>query len=176
MHRFTYHGRLLAAPSRRLKPRRTLLHTLTPNARLSLPPTNSPRPVPRPPPPSRHPALVPARHCSHRRNMCKHFGAEGHASIDITKGREVLPANVKPVHYDLTLEPDFANFTYQGTVTIEYVPVRPYERALLTLGQSRCRRRHHVHCPQHQRAQDPLDQGHGRPASHHRVAPCRYRR
>jgi len=51
--------------------------------------------------------------------MCKHFGAEGHASIDITKGREVLPANVKPVHYDLTLEPDFANFTYQGTVTID---------------------------------------------------------
>jgi hypothetical protein len=45
----------------------------------------------------------------------------------ITQGREVLPANVKPVHYDLTLEPDFANFTYQGTVTIEYVPVRPYE-------------------------------------------------
>ncbi|KAI4610781.1 uncharacterized protein J4E87_010715 [Alternaria ethzedia] len=51
--------------------------------------------------------------------MCKHFGAEGHASIDITKGREVLPANVKPIHYDLTLEPDFANFTYQGTVTID---------------------------------------------------------
>jgi aminopeptidase 2 len=55
--------------------------------------------------------------------MCKHFGAEGHSSIDITKGREVLPANVKPIHYDLTLEPDFANFTYQGTVTIEYAHV-----------------------------------------------------
>jgi len=51
--------------------------------------------------------------------MCKHFGAEGQSSIDITKGREVLPANVKPLHYDLTLEPDFANFTYQGTVTID---------------------------------------------------------
>ncbi|CAN9425495.1 unnamed protein product [Alternaria alternata] len=51
--------------------------------------------------------------------MCKHFGAEGHSSIDITKGREVLPVNVKPIHYDLTLEPDFANFTYQGTVTID---------------------------------------------------------
>ena len=55
--------------------------------------------------------------------MCKHFGAEGQASIDITKGREVLPANVKPVHYDLTLEPDFDKFTYDGTVTIEYASV-----------------------------------------------------
>jgi hypothetical protein len=35
--------------------------------------------------------------------------------MDITKGREVLPANV---------EPDFATFTYQGSVTIEYAPVR----------------------------------------------------
>ncbi|KAE8844596.1 hypothetical protein P3342_002106 [Pyrenophora teres f. teres] len=51
--------------------------------------------------------------------MCKHFGTEGQSSIDITKGREVLPTNVKPLHYDLTLEPDFANFTYQGTVTID---------------------------------------------------------
>ncbi|KAF1943430.1 hypothetical protein EJ02DRAFT_421276 [Clathrospora elynae] len=51
--------------------------------------------------------------------MCRHFGAEGHASMDITKGREVLPANVKPMHYDLTLEPDFENFTYEGTVTID---------------------------------------------------------
>jgi len=51
--------------------------------------------------------------------MCRHFGAEGNASIDITKGRQVLPANVKPLHYDLTLEPDFRHFTYQGTVTID---------------------------------------------------------
>ncbi|KAI2482745.1 Aminopeptidase 2 mitochondrial [Pyrenophora tritici-repentis] len=57
--------------------------------------------------------------------MCKHFGTEGQSSIDITKGREVLPTNVKPLHYDLTLEPDFGNFTYQGTVTIEYA-LRPW--------------------------------------------------
>lgn len=56
--------------------------------------------------------------------MCKHFGAEGNASIDITKGREVLPANVKPLHYDLTLEPDFEKFTYEGSVTIEYAIAR----------------------------------------------------
>lgn len=37
------------------------------------------------------------------------------------QGREVLPTNVKPQHYDLTLEPDFEKFTYEGTVIIEYV-------------------------------------------------------
>jgi aminopeptidase 2 len=37
------------------------------------------------------------------------------------QGREVLPTNVKPQHYDLTLEPNFEKFTYEGTVTIEYV-------------------------------------------------------
>ena len=42
-------------------------------------------------------------------------------SMDVTKGREVLPKNVKPIHYDLTLEPDFEKFTYEGTVIIEYV-------------------------------------------------------
>ena len=51
--------------------------------------------------------------------MCKHFGVEGHASVDITKGREVLPTNVKPLHYDLTLEPNFHDFTYEGSVVIE---------------------------------------------------------
>ena len=39
----------------------------------------------------------------------------------IASGREILPANVKPLHYDLTLEPDFDKFKYQGTVLIEYV-------------------------------------------------------
>lgn len=35
--------------------------------------------------------------------------------------REVLPTNVKPTHYDLTLEPDLEKFTYEGEVIIEYV-------------------------------------------------------
>ena len=60
------------------------------------------------------------RHCSHRRKM--YFGNQDvEASVDITKGREVLPTNVKPIHYDLILEPNFEKFTYEGTVTIEYV-------------------------------------------------------
>lgn len=41
--------------------------------------------------------------------------------MDITKSREVLPNNVKPMHYNLTLEPDLEKFTYSGTVVIEYV-------------------------------------------------------
>ncbi len=41
--------------------------------------------------------------------------------MDVSRGREVLPTNVKPLHYDLTLEPDFEKFTYEGKVVIEYV-------------------------------------------------------
>lgn len=37
----------------------------------------------------------------------------------VSGGREVLPANVKPTHYDLTLEPDLEKFTYHGRVIIE---------------------------------------------------------
>lgn len=39
--------------------------------------------------------------------------------MDVTKGREILPANVKPTHYDITLEPDLEAFTYKGKVIIE---------------------------------------------------------
>jgi aminopeptidase 2 len=39
--------------------------------------------------------------------------------MDITMGREVLPKNVKPLHYNLTLEPNFTTFKYDGTVEIE---------------------------------------------------------
>ena len=62
---------------------------------------------------------VSVRHCSQRRKM--YFGEGIGGSVDVTKGREVLPTNVKPVHYDLTLEPNFEKFTYEGTVKIEYV-------------------------------------------------------
>jgi len=52
--------------------------------------------------------------------MCRHFGVDDPSPMNVSQGREVLPTNVKPVHYDLTLEPDFDKFTYNGTVTIEY--------------------------------------------------------
>jgi aminopeptidase 2 len=56
--------------------------------------------------------------------MCRHqFGPDvDGAAIDISHGRQVLPTNVKPIHYHLTLEPDFETFKYEGKVVIEYVP------------------------------------------------------
>lgn len=53
--------------------------------------------------------------------MCRAKDDLAAASVDLSKGREVLPANVKPVHYNLTLEPDLEKFTYEGEVVIEYV-------------------------------------------------------
>jgi aminopeptidase 2 len=35
------------------------------------------------------------------------------------QGRELLPANVIPRHYHVTLEPNFENFTFDGTVVID---------------------------------------------------------
>lgn len=35
------------------------------------------------------------------------------------EGRELLPTNVRPLHYNLTLEPDLEKFTFDGEVTIE---------------------------------------------------------
>ena len=58
--------------------------------------------------------------------LCSTFSSQSRADIHNTamnasQGREVLPTNVKPVHYDLTLEPNFKDFTYEGIVAIEYV-------------------------------------------------------
>ncbi|KAE8352907.1 peptidase family M1-domain-containing protein [Aspergillus coremiiformis] len=50
--------------------------------------------------------------------MCRHADVPS-GSTNITHGREVLPTNVKPVHYDLTLEPNFESFTYEGTVVVD---------------------------------------------------------
>jgi aminopeptidase 2 len=56
--------------------------------------------------------------------MCKLTGGDfehtGGASPDPTQGRELLPTNVIPTHYDVTLEPDFEKFTFQGTALIEF--------------------------------------------------------
>lgn len=35
------------------------------------------------------------------------------------QARELLPTNVKPTHYDLSLEPDFDKFTFDGRVVID---------------------------------------------------------
>ena len=71
--------------------------------------------------------------------MCRHSGADVHSHVDVTASREVLPTNVKPIHYDLTLEPDFEKFTYEGSVTIEYVCNLLSWIMLLTIAKSgRC--------------------------------------
>jgi aminopeptidase 2 len=39
--------------------------------------------------------------------------------MDVSNGREILPGNVIPRHYDLTLEPDFKKLTYEGHVIVD---------------------------------------------------------
>ncbi|KAL1882426.1 Aminopeptidase 2 mitochondrial [Paecilomyces lecythidis] len=51
--------------------------------------------------------------------MCRSRHADVPSGSTNVQGREVLPTNVKPLHYDLTLEPDFEKFTYEGTVIID---------------------------------------------------------
>ncbi|KAF2480971.1 peptidase family M1-domain-containing protein [Neohortaea acidophila] len=51
--------------------------------------------------------------------MCRRDAELPSASMDISKGRQVLPKNVKPLHYDLVLEPDLEKFTFDGQVTID---------------------------------------------------------
>lgn len=63
--------------------------------------------------------LQTVRHCSYRNAMCRSKDGVASASVDVSKGREVLPTNVKPLHYHLTLEPNFEKFTYEGKVVIE---------------------------------------------------------
>lgn len=53
--------------------------------------------------------------------MCRGDADLHGGSMDVKNARVLLPTNVKPLHYDLTLEPDFVKFTYEGTVVIEYV-------------------------------------------------------
>ena len=65
---------------------------------------------------SRPSSVFQARYCSFRSTMCKHQASMAGGSA--VPDREVLPTNVKPYHYDLTLEPDFKNFTFSGTVDI----------------------------------------------------------
>ncbi|KAI5235600.1 hypothetical protein E4T43_09144 [Aureobasidium subglaciale] len=51
--------------------------------------------------------------------MCRRDADAMGANLDIAKGREVLPKNVKPLHYHLTLEPNLETFEYEGKVVIE---------------------------------------------------------
>ena len=114
------------------------------------------------------------RHCSYHRKMCRKDLGDAGDSMDVTKGREVLPTNAKPLHYDVTLEPNFEKFTYEGTVVIEYVPRghrgsftppslsrNRYEESTRTdvgAKQSRDQGRQHFDIPQHAGARHTLYQ------------------
>lgn len=67
------------------------------------------------------------RYCSYHRVMRRAGEDIANASMEVSKNREVLPTNVKPLHYNLTLEPNFENFSYEGTVIIEYVDTLPHK-------------------------------------------------
>lgn len=54
--------------------------------------------------------------------MCRSHapgGADVASGIDVTHGREVLPKAVVPKHYNVQLEPNFTDFTFNGEVTID---------------------------------------------------------
>ncbi|QKX53610.1 uncharacterized protein TRUGW13939_00689 [Talaromyces rugulosus] len=51
--------------------------------------------------------------------MCHARNPDQPSGSTVIPNREVLPTNVKPLHYDLTLEPDFEKFTYEGTVVVD---------------------------------------------------------
>lgn len=50
--------------------------------------------------------------------MCRHSSSD--SSLVVPADREVLPTNVKPLHYDLTLEPIFSTFKFNGQETIDF--------------------------------------------------------
>ncbi|ROT40104.1 aminopeptidase [Sodiomyces alkalinus F11] len=58
------------------------------------------------------------RHCSYRRNMCRHADNDG-GSATTTLDHGLLPTNVVPRHYDLTLEPHFETLKFDGSVKID---------------------------------------------------------
>ena len=51
--------------------------------------------------------------------MCQMHGDREVGASSTSHGREILPGNIVPKHYDLTLEPDLTNFTYEGKVIID---------------------------------------------------------
>jgi hypothetical protein len=89
--------------------------------------------------------------------MCGSRRADASGSTNVP--REVLPTNVKPVHYDLTLEPNFESFKYDGTVVIEYVSpcaaLFGTNSLANSLSQPTGYRGHHLNLPQLHRNRHP---------------------
>lgn len=103
-----------------------------------------------------------ARYCSHQRMCRREADMMDQNAIDVAKGREVLPKNVKPLHYHLTLEPNFETFEYEGKVVIEYASRRLAQytdNTWLINPQSGRRRGHHLYRLEHNRPRHPFQRG-----------------
>lgn len=59
--------------------------------------------------------------CAHKRNNDP-AGAAASSSAPASNLliRDVLPTNVRPTHYDLTITPDMESFVFDGRVDIKY--------------------------------------------------------
>ncbi|CRK41705.1 hypothetical protein BN1708_008534 [Verticillium longisporum] len=62
---------------------------------------------------------LPARQCSYKRNMCRFADADGTSTTQAPTDRGLLPTNIVPRHYDVTLEPNFETFRFDGLVKID---------------------------------------------------------
>lgn len=51
--------------------------------------------------------------------MCRTAEVETGGGPVSAQARELLPTNVKPTHYDVSLEPDFDKLTFDGRVVID---------------------------------------------------------
>ncbi|KAG7110818.1 Aminopeptidase 2 like protein [Verticillium longisporum] len=62
---------------------------------------------------------LPTRQCSYKRNMCRFADADGASTTQAPTDRGLLPTNIVPRHYDVTLEPNFETFRFDGLVKID---------------------------------------------------------
>ena len=51
--------------------------------------------------------------------MCRSHALTDEGGAVKAPARELLPTNVVPRHYHVTLEPNFSNFTFDGSVVID---------------------------------------------------------
>lgn len=51
--------------------------------------------------------------------LALYFSQDSTVFAEIKHQRQILPATVKPTHYDLNLTPNLNDFVYSGTVKVE---------------------------------------------------------
>lgn len=66
--------------------------------------------------------------CAHKRNTDSAGAAAAASSSSPASNlfiRDVLPTNVRPTHYDLTITPDMESFVFDGRVDVKYHQLTP---------------------------------------------------